>query len=65
LVSQEITDLDSAVANLVLEILGTDISFPAMIKRRNMGRDKFPAPYPYRDDGQLIWDAIRAWVYLF
>jgi hypothetical protein len=65
LFSQEIHDLDNAVANLVLENLGTDFSFPAMIKRRNMGRDKFPAPYPYRDDAELIWNAILPWVWFY
>ena len=37
-------------------------SFPALIKRRNMDNDSFPATFPYRDDGMLLWDAIYQWV---
>ena len=50
------------VAEKVLKILGEDMSFPAMLKARKMDKENFKAPYPYRDDGQLIWDAIYEWV---
>ena len=36
-------------------------AFPQEIANRGMGEDKI-AHYPYRDDGMLVWDAIRDFV---
>mmetsp|Transcript_6743 Transcript_6743/g.10664 ORF Transcript_6743/g.10664 Transcript_6743/m.10664 type:complete len:655 (-) Transcript_6743:39-2003(-) len=62
LVSGDIGEIDQLVGDTVLEILSDDFSFPALLKRRKMDADNFPAPFPYRDDGMLVWEAVKEWV---
>eukprot|EP00921_Rhytidocystis_pertsovi_P010750 GHVQ01017314.1.p1 GENE.GHVQ01017314.1~~GHVQ01017314.1.p1 ORF type:complete len:511 (+),score=40.86 GHVQ01017314.1:389-1921(+) len=62
ILSQNILALDIAVGQKVQEILNCDLSFPARLKARQMDCENFIAPFPYRDDGLLIWNAIEEWV---
>jgi arachidonate 15-lipoxygenase len=62
LVNQEIFSLNEYIGTQILDILSGDFSFPGLIKGRNMNVDTFPAPFPYRDDGILVWNAVRRWV---
>jgi arachidonate 15-lipoxygenase len=39
-----------------------DFAFPADIQNRGMGDEKKLPHYPFRDDGQLLWDAIHKYV---
>lgn len=40
----------------------SDYAFPADIRRRGMDDTTAMPHYPYRDDGQLLWDAIQEYV---
>ena len=62
LFSPDIHDLNSYVGQQVRALLASDFSFPGMLQRRGMDVKGFPAPYPYRDDGMLVWSAIHGWV---
>jgi len=62
LVSGDITEVDKIVGETTLQILADDFSFPALLVRRKMDAESFKAPFPYRDDGMLIWEAIKQWV---
>ncbi|CAM9254471.1 unnamed protein product [Phaeothamnion confervicola] len=62
LVSLKIQDVLTYTAAKVIDALSQDLTFPADLKRRGMTKEEFPYLYPYRDDAQLHWDAIRTWV---
>ena len=62
LAPQEIHSLNSFVGQELLSVLETDLTFPAMLKARRMDKHSFKAPYPYRDDGMLIWVILKEWV---
>ncbi|KAL3899487.1 MAG: hypothetical protein SGCHY_002010 [Lobulomycetales sp.] len=61
LVSQKIGEVNDFVGKSVCEFLKQDLTFPALIKAQGMTQDAFPANFPYRDDGMLIWNAIHTW----
>ena len=37
-------------------------SFPAQMKRKGVDETNLTVPYPFRDDGMLLWKAISQWV---
>ena len=39
-----------------------DLDFPQTLVNRKVNNPDTLPTYPYRDDGQLIWDAIHTWV---
>lgn len=39
-----------------------DVAFPRTLEKRGVNNSKQLPIYPYRDDGQKIWDAINQWV---
>lgn len=39
-----------------------DVAFPRTLEKRGVNNSKQLPIYPYRDDGQRIWDAITQWV---
>jgi arachidonate 15-lipoxygenase len=39
-----------------------DVMFPKTLKSQGVGDSAQLPDYPYRDDGLLIWDAIKTWV---
>lgn len=59
LTSQKSTEVNPFIGKQILEYLKNDLSFPALLKARKM--NKFKAPYPYADDGILIWGCIFDW----
>jgi hypothetical protein len=62
MMSQKYTEINKLVASSTLDHLSQDMSFPAQIKKRGMDKASFPTEFPYRDDGMLIWNAIKGWV---
>jgi hypothetical protein len=62
LVGQDIEQLDAFIGKQVLAVLAEDFGLPEQVRRRGMDADNFRAPYPYRDDGMLVWEAIKDWV---
>jgi len=39
-----------------------EVAFPRTLEKRGVNNSKQLPIYPYRDDGQRIWDAINQWV---
>ncbi|TVP66536.1 MAG: lipoxygenase [Nodularia sp. (in: Bacteria)] len=39
-----------------------DVAFPRTLEKRGVNNSKQLPIYPYRDDGQRVWDAIHQWV---
>jgi arachidonate 15-lipoxygenase len=39
-----------------------EVAFPRTLEKRGVNNSQQLPIYPYRDDGQLIWDAIHQWV---
>ena len=39
-----------------------EVAFPRTLEKRGVSNSQQLPIYPYRDDGQLIWDAIHQWV---
>jgi arachidonate 15-lipoxygenase len=39
-----------------------EVGFPRTLEKRGVNNSQQLPIYPYRDDGQLIWDAIHQWV---
>ena len=39
-----------------------EVAFPRTLEKRGVNNSKQLPIYPYRDDGQQIWDAINQWV---
>lgn len=39
-----------------------EVAFPRTLEKRGVNNSKQLPIYPYRDDGQRIWDAIHQWV---
>jgi len=62
LTSQDATKTNYMVGDEVIAQLTKNLTFPALLKERKMDSENFQAPYPYRDDGILIWNALHSWV---
>ena len=60
LASPNIIDLNKLVSKEVLGYLKKDMSFPAMIKRQGMTKERFKAPFPYRYKNCLLYTSDAA-----
>ena len=63
LLAPKIEDVNALVSKVVLDVLSSDLSYPARMEAAGLTEEQFPCTnYPFREDANKLWKATLKWV---